>query len=85
MPDNDLPGYDFAYSKGYSLVLHGGNRLSATYNKGKLSLTCHSSGYAELEGFYKIIRITTGKIAIPNSNFEMFEKHVLRCIPTEED
>jgi hypothetical protein len=81
--NNELPGYEFAKEKGYSLSFHSGDKKSATYTKNGLSLTCWDNNTAKLQGFYKIVCLSVDKFSYPNINFETFERQILYCLPQE--
>ena len=79
--NEQLPGYDFAQSKGYFLVSHSGRNddnliSSATYVKEGNFLTIKKDGIGVLEKILGLITCSTGEFSIPNKNFEAFEKQL---------
>ena len=81
MSQENLPGYEEAYKLGYSLYSHSGNKLSATYNKDRLSLTITTKGEATLSAMHKFVLLKVGPISFPHKNIHNFEKQIKDCLP----
>ena len=80
----DLPGYEEAINLNYSLHSHSGNKESAMYMKGSLSLTVHKNNTATLMSMYKMVILKVENFTFPHKNIELFENQILKCLPKED-
>jgi len=88
----NVPGYAEAIVLGYSLMSSSFDKTTAWYSKTVypdkvLNLTVFTVNdelNCEVSSIYKMISITTGNIAFPHKNIQLFESQVLKCIPIGE-
>ncbi len=76
---NDLPGYEFATSKGWMLMNHSGDHTWANYNKEGINMECSTTKYdpqMELSFIWKLLTIKTGKLSMREEALVRFEKQI---------
>lgn len=81
----DLPGYEFAKENGYSLYSNSGSRNIATYTKdtetGTLFLDIERSMQrCKLSKLFGFVECHVGEFSLPNKNFPVFERMLIRII-----